>query len=76
MRGQYAEHSWFPPDTAEKGAAIGAFFSGPANPDKALEAIPAIVKEVESRNKGNIVKWGALGLCWGGKVSLPGPNPS
>ena len=69
MRGNYADHSWFPPDTPEKGQAMGAFFQGPANPATALGAIPGILKEIEEKSGGTITKWAALGLCWGGKVS-------
>ena len=69
LRGKYADHSWFPPDTPEKGQAMGAYFQGPANPATALGAIPSVVQEIEEKSGGTITKWAALGLCWGGKVS-------
>lgn len=68
LRGQYADHSWFPPDTAEKGQALGAYFQGPANPAKALGEIPSVIKEATSKSNGTITKWAGLGLCWGGKI--------
>lgn len=70
LKGQYADHTWFPVDTPEKGAAMQAYFQGPANPATALGAIPGILRELESKSNGTIKKWGAVGLCWGGKVSL------
>ena len=68
--GKYADHSWFPSDTPEKGQAVGACFQGPANPATALGAIPGVIKEIEEKSGGTITKWAALGLCWGGKVSV------
>ena len=68
LQGQYANDSWFPPDTEEKQKALGAYFGGHANFGKAKEKIPAILKEIEQESKGTITKWVAVGLCWGGKV--------
>ncbi|KAF6220729.1 hypothetical protein HO133_003162 [Letharia lupina] len=69
LRGQYASHTWFPPDTEEKQKAIGAYFGGHANFGTAKEKIPAVIKEIEQETKGTITKWAAVGLCWGGKVA-------
>ena len=66
--GKPAEHSWYPPDTKEKGEKLGAFFQGPAAPPPNAEKIPGIVKEIEEKSDGKIQKWGVLGMCWGGKV--------
>ena len=50
---------------------MGEYFQGPANPAKALEAIPNTIKEIEDEANGTIKKWAAVGLCWGGKVCAP-----
>ena len=69
LHGQYASHSWMPPDTPEKQKAFGEFFQGPANfGDRSKEVGPAI-EEIVANSNGTIKKWTALGLCWGGKVS-------
>lgn len=62
-----ANPSWFAPTaSAEDQAKIGAFFQNKASPVPALARVPSILKEV-SASEG-IIEWGALGLCWGGKV--------
>lgn len=68
--GKPADQSWYPPDTKEKGEKLGAFFQGPGAPPKTAEKIPKIVKEITEKTGGDITTWGALGLCWGGKVTL------
>lgn len=30
--------------------------------------VPKIVKGIEEKTGGTIKKWGALGMCWGGKI--------
>lgn len=52
---------------------MGDYFQGPANPGKALEAIPGAIKEIEDDHGGTIKKWAVLGLCWGGKLRGPPP---
>ncbi|MCJ1258130.1 hypothetical protein MMC24_005961 [Lignoscripta atroalba] len=66
--GKPAEHAWYPPDTKEKGEKLGAFFKGPAAPPKTAEKIPSVVKEITEKTGGTINTWGALGMCWGGKI--------
>ena len=68
FKGSPADHSWYPPDTKEKGEKLGAFFQGPAAPPKTAAKIPAVVKEITEKTGGTIQKWGSLGMCWGGKV--------
>ena len=70
LRGQYAHHQWFTSKSSENQKAMGEYFGGPANPAKALEAIPASIKDIESESNGTIKTWAVLGLCWGGKVML------
>lgn len=48
-------------------AQIAAFFSTTASPAAALERIPDFIAEATQAN--DIVTWGALGLCWGGKIA-------
>lgn len=69
LRGQYAHHEWFTASTSENQKAMGEYFQGPANPARALEAIPATIKDIENEGDGTIKKWAVLGLCWGGKVA-------
>lgn len=66
--GSPADPSWFPPDTAEKGQKLGAFFQGPGNPGPVAGKIPEIVEEITKKSGGVIQKWGVVGLCWGGKI--------
>ena len=66
--GNPADHSWYPPDTKEKGEKLGAFFQGPAAPPKTAARIPGIIKEITEKTGGKITKWASLGMCWGGKV--------
>ncbi|KAI9880960.1 MAG: hypothetical protein M1830_009454 [Pleopsidium flavum] len=66
--GKSAEHSWYPPNTKEKGEKLRAFIEGPAAPPKTAEKIPRVVKEIEDKTGGDITTWFGLGMCWGGKV--------
>jgi len=67
LKGQYAEHSWFPGDTKEKQDKLGAFFSGPADVKTTVTKVASMVKDIEAK-VGGISQWGVLGYCWGGKV--------
>ena len=59
----------FPPDTDEKKKTIGDFFSGRGNPPDVANKVKEIVAEISGSEAGKgISKWGALGMCWGGKV--------
>jgi len=69
--GSPAEASWFAPDSKDGQAKIGGFFSTTAAPPAALARVPPFIAEVTAKH--GIEAWGALGLCWGGKiVSLGG----
>lgn len=57
----------YPPDTKEKGEALGKFFSTTGAPPKTADRIPGLVKEIEKLYP-NIKTWGIIGFCWGGKV--------
>ncbi|KAL9104873.1 MAG: hypothetical protein Q9187_008854, partial [Circinaria calcarea] len=66
--GKSADLSWYPPDNQEKWEKLGAFFQAAAAPPKNAEKVPGIVKEITEKTGGIIQKWGALGMCWGGKI--------
>jgi dienelactone hydrolase len=57
----------YPPDTKEKGEALGNFFQTTGAPPKAAAKVPVLVKEIEKLYP-NIKTWGIVGFCWGGKV--------
>jgi dienelactone hydrolase len=76
LLGQYAQHAWFPADTAEKSQAMNAFFQGPANPTDAVEKIPTIVQIITERSSNVIEDWAIVGKCWGGKVYLHAASES
>jgi hypothetical protein len=44
----YADLSWFPPDTPEKGQKLGDFFKGPAEPGKTTAKVPKILAELKA----------------------------
>ena len=69
LLGQYADHTWFPPDTAAKGQAMGTFFEGPADPMTTVQKIPGLVHTITKSAEGGIQSWAVVGKCWGGKVS-------
>ena len=67
----------FPPDTPEKQKKLGDFFAGPAAPKSNAEKVPDLVKEILGLEEGKgVSKWGALGMCWGGKVRSHCPRLS
>ncbi|OKL59135.1 hypothetical protein UA08_05955 [Talaromyces atroroseus] len=65
----YAEQSWIPPDTDEKKAAFGAFFTNTAAPPLALPKLKAWLAEAKTKYP-TVEKWGIAGLCWGGKLAV------
>ena len=68
--GKPAELDWYPPDTPEKGEKLGAFFQGPASPTKTADKVPQLIEAIKKYSP-SIEKFGVLGMCWGGKVSIP-----
>ena len=72
--GKKADHAWLPPDTKEKGEKLGNFIQTTANPPTTAAKIPGIIDEITKKSGGTIKKWGALGMCWGGKVLLSFPD--
>lgn len=66
--GKPADPAWVPPDTPEKAQKLGDFIKGPASAATNVPKIPSLVRELTKKSGGTIQRWGALGLCWGGKV--------
>ena len=68
FEGDALEHSVVPPDTDEKMKRIGDFLATSGNFERnvgvLLEAMPEYRRRFPS-----VVKWGANGFCWEGKVS-------
>lgn len=59
----------FPPDTPEKKALVGAFFTGPANIQNNISVVKALIPELKSQFP-SVEKWAIIGYCWGAKVSI------
>ena len=73
FHGKGADLSWIPIDTEDKKDKLMAFMAEEANPDKNVAALSSIMKETKLLYP-NVEKWGALGLCWGGKVRMSPPG--
>jgi len=69
LENEYADISWFPPDTAEKGQKLGDFFKGPAEPGKTAAKVTKILAELKSAYP-SVASWALMGYCWGGKVTV------
>ncbi len=67
FEGKPADISWYPPDTEEKGKALGNFFQTTGAPPKAAEKVPTLIKAIEEKYP-SIKTWGVVGFCWGGKI--------
>lgn len=59
-----------PPDTDEKKQVMQTFLTKKADFAKNVPALLEIAKIAKERYSG-VTSWGAFGLCWGGKVSIP-----
>ncbi|MCJ1311232.1 hypothetical protein MMC25_004903 [Agyrium rufum] len=68
FHGNPADHSWYPPDTPEKGEKLGNFFKTAAAPPANAAKIGPILKMIKEKSGGTITKIGGLGMCWGGKI--------
>ncbi|KAL4931693.1 dienelactone hydrolase family protein [Aspergillus undulatus] len=65
--GPGAKHEWVPADTTEKAKLLMAFVNTKASWVDAARQIPNLV-DVYKGCFPNVERWGAYGLCWGGKV--------
>jgi len=67
FEGKPADISWYPPDTEEKGNALGNFFQTTGAPPTSAKKVPELVKAIEAKYPA-IKTWGVVGFCWGGKI--------
>ena len=67
FHGKGADFNWVPIDSDDKKNKLMAFVGEEANPEKNVATLLSIMKETKLLYP-NVEKWGALGLCWGGKV--------
>ncbi|KAL4993756.1 Alpha/Beta hydrolase protein [Aspergillus recurvatus] len=65
--GDGAKHEWVPPDTEEKTAALMEFVNTKASFAGAAQSLSGLVNTYKGAFP-SVQKWGAYGLCWGGKV--------
>ncbi|KAF9894510.1 hypothetical protein FE257_006394 [Aspergillus nanangensis] len=74
FHGAAAQHDWVPADTEEKKQLLADLVANqasiPKNVDVLRQAIPVYETEFPS-----VKKWAALGLCWGGKVTVLASGP-
>lgn len=68
FEGDALDHHMIPADTDEKKKRIGDFLATSANIERNVGVLIAAVPEYRTRFP-SVHKWGANGLCWGGKVS-------
>jgi hypothetical protein len=69
LQGVYADPAWLPPDTEEKREKFFGYLKGYAAPPKYVETLIEVTNEYKTNFPG-VTRWGAYGLCWGGKVSF------
>lgn len=69
FHGDGAKHEWLPADTEEKMSALMGFVESKADFKTNLCVLGEVVKVYRETFSG-VKTWGALGLCWGGKVSF------
>ncbi|GAD97479.1 dienelactone hydrolase [Paecilomyces variotii No. 5] len=67
FHGDAARHKWFHPDTQEKKDVVAAFISSKAAFPPNVGALWELVGSSKI-TFSRVQKWGAYGLCWGGKV--------
>ncbi|GLI79450.1 hypothetical protein PoHVEF18_007785 [Penicillium ochrochloron] len=73
--GEPLKHEYVPADTDEKKQIIAEFTAHKANIPRNVGVVIEAVEEYRTRFS-SVQKWGAFGLCWGGKVTVlaSGPN--
>lgn len=69
FHGERADLAWFPPDTEEKKAALFGFINTKAAVAEKVGVLRRVAEDARVRF-GGVRSWGAVGLCWGGKVSI------
>lgn len=68
FEGDALSHDCIPPDTEEKKKIIGDFLANKANVSRNQGVLADAVSQYRTRFP-SVGKWGAFGLCWGGKVN-------
>lgn len=67
--GEPLKHEHVPADTDQKKQIIADFMAYKANIPRNVGVVIEAVEEYRTRFS-SVQKWGAFGLCWGGKVSI------
>ncbi|KAG4439672.1 hypothetical protein IFR05_004869 [Cadophora sp. M221] len=67
LKGDYAKGEWFGNPTPENEKAKTELFGRAMAFEPHAKAVPKFVEDTK-RTKWAVDAWGALGLCWGGKV--------
>jgi dienelactone hydrolase len=67
--GEPLKYEYVPADTDEKKQIIAEFMAHNANISRNVGVVIEAVEEYRTRFL-SVQKWGAFGLCWGGKVDL------
>ncbi|CEL03087.1 hypothetical protein ASPCAL04245 [Aspergillus calidoustus] len=67
FNGEGAKPEWFPTDTIERHGLLMDFVIRKANWTEAAKGMPDLLREYKEVFPG-VTRWGAYGLCWGGKV--------
>jgi dienelactone hydrolase len=74
FEGDALSHDCVPPDTEEKKKSIEDFLAYKANIPRNQGVLVDAVSQYRTRFP-TVGKWGAFGLCWGGKVSSTSQPP-
>ena len=69
LKGDYVLPEWLPPDTDEKMANINRIINGHGAFEPNAEVLVKVVQEAKGKFP-SVGAWGAVGLCWGGKVII------
>ena len=69
FQGESIPHDLFPPDTDEKKQIAAKFRENQANIPRNAEVLRQTAAEAK-RQWPAVAKWGAFGLCWGGKIAV------
>ncbi|KAK9453577.1 dienelactone hydrolase [Dipodascopsis uninucleata] len=68
FKGEPMDSALFPPDTDEKKAKVQKFITEKARTPDLGTHLPKFAEMIKSKYK-TVKSWGAVGLCWGGKVT-------
>ncbi|KAJ5690924.1 alpha/beta-hydrolase [Penicillium malachiteum] len=74
FQGDGLSHDIIPPDTEEKKTRMGEFLAKKANIPENVKVLVGAIQDYKARFP-TVTKWGAFGLCWGGKVTALASGP-